>query len=178
MNLVEPLIGKNRNREAASFANINLLGRCNVDCFFCLGKDIEAELSAHNQLGTHFSEWKNFDKFLAMCKADGIRKLYITGQNTDSLLYGDLGSLVMYLHEQGFQVGLRTNGYRAQRWMSTINSCELSTGYSIHSLDPATNQMIGAPHHPGLGCYLVGNGAAAGSGGAESPQRVPAHGHP
>jgi hypothetical protein len=28
-----------------SFANINLIGRCNEGCYFCLGKDIESELS-------------------------------------------------------------------------------------------------------------------------------------
>lgn len=134
--------GKNRSREAPSFANINLLGRCNVNCFFCLGKDIELELSGHNQLAVPYEEWKNFRAFLDLCEQNGIKKLYITGQNTDSLLYKHLGLLVIYLREQGFSVGLRTNGYLAQRWIKTINYCDLSTGYSIHSLDPKTNKLI------------------------------------
>ena len=33
-------ISKNRCREKYTFANINLLGACNANCYFCLGKDI------------------------------------------------------------------------------------------------------------------------------------------
>ena len=44
------LFTKNREREAPSFANINLLGKCNIRCYFCLGRDIEAELAGQNQL--------------------------------------------------------------------------------------------------------------------------------
>lgn len=47
---------KNRERDDFSFANINLLGKCNVDCFFCLGKDIENELSCHNQLKDFYQQ--------------------------------------------------------------------------------------------------------------------------
>jgi len=133
---------KNRKRDAYSFANINLLGKCNVDCFFCLGKDIGELLNKHNQLRTHFSEWKNFDRFLARVKREGVRKVYITGQNTDSLLYKYLAELVDSLKVRGFGVGLRTNGYLAHKHMETINQCDLSTGYSIHSVDPVTTRMI------------------------------------
>ena len=135
-------MSKNRNREAPSFANINLLGRCNVDCFFCLGKDIEKELEPHNQLKVHFKEWKDFDHFLSICERANINKLYITGQNTDSLLYVYLVDLVDYLHNLGFKVGLRTNGYAALDHMDVINRCELSTGYSIQSLNWRNNVAI------------------------------------
>ena len=133
---------KNRDRDDYSFANINLLGKCNVACFFCLGKEIERELSCHNQLTTHFNEWKNFPKFLASCVKNKIEKIYVTGQNTDSLLYKHLGELIDHLHDLKFKVGLRTNGYLAHKKMYEINKCELSVGYSIHSLNPVTNKMI------------------------------------
>jgi molybdenum cofactor biosynthesis enzyme MoaA len=134
---------KNRNRDAYSFANINLLGKCNVDCFFCLGKDIDELLSKHDQTATHFSEWKNFDAFLNLCKKSGINKLYITGQNTDSLLYKYLEELIVFLQEQkDFSVGLRTNGYLALNKMQTLNLCKNSVGYSIHTLNPDVNQKI------------------------------------
>jgi molybdenum cofactor biosynthesis enzyme MoaA len=74
---------KNRNRENPTFANINLLGKCNVDCYFCLGKDIPELLNIHDQTRMPFREWKNFDKFLSICKEGGINKLYITGQNME-----------------------------------------------------------------------------------------------
>jgi molybdenum cofactor biosynthesis enzyme MoaA len=133
---------KNRDRDAYTFANINLLGKCNVDCFFCLGKDIEKELSCHNQTSVHFSQWRNFDKFLSLCEQNNIKKLYITGQNTDSLMYRYLMLLIPFLHERGFGVGLRTNGFLAARHMSVINSTDLSVGYSIHSLNADTNYLI------------------------------------
>jgi len=133
---------KQREREDLSFANINLLGKCNVDCFFCLGKDIEDELSGHNQLATEFKKWKNFNKFVKKCKELGIKKVYVTGQNTDSLLYKHLKDLILYLIIEGFRVGLRTNGYLAEEKMDIINLCQQSVGYSIHTLNPMTNKMI------------------------------------
>jgi len=133
---------KRRERDAYSFANINLLGSCNVDCFFCLGKDIEDELCGKNQLSSHFDDWDNFKPFLQNCANHGIKKLYITGQNTDSLLYKYLEELINYLHHNGFQVGMRTNGYQALQKLEIVNKCELSVGYSIHTLNPMTNKMI------------------------------------
>lgn len=133
---------KNREREPFSFANINLLGKCNVDCFFCLGKDIVEELRPHNQLKTPVGELANLPQFLTLCRQHKVQKLYVTGQNTDSLLYGELPELVTHFHHEGFMVGLRTNGYLAHRHMETINRCDLSIGYSIHTLNPVTNKMI------------------------------------
>lgn len=133
---------KNRDREAPTFANINLLGKCNARCFFCLGEDIHDLLCRHDQTKVHFRDWKNFNQFLDRCQDSGIKKLYITGQNTDSLLYAHLDELISNLKSSGFGVGLRTNGYQATNCMETINKCTESVGYSIHSLDPMTNQMI------------------------------------
>jgi MoaA/NifB/PqqE/SkfB family radical SAM enzyme len=135
-------IEKNRIRDEFSFANINLLGKCNADCYFCLGKDIEDKLNIHNQLQLHYTQWKNFITFLNKCNKESIKKIYITGQNTDSLLYMYLNDLIDYLHAQGFQVGLRTNGYTAYNKIDIINKCDLSVGYSIHTLNPITNKMM------------------------------------
>jgi hypothetical protein len=134
---------KNRQRDPYTFANINLLGKCNAHCFFCLGLDIEQELKGQNQLNVHFDHWPNFPTFLDQCRKHNIEKLYITGQNTDSMLYPYLGSLICDLHKMGFKAGLRTNGYSAtENTISLANDCELSTGYSIHSLSPVTTKMI------------------------------------
>lgn len=138
----KPIYFKNYKREAPTFANINLLGKCNADCYFCLGKDIPELLNKHNQLNIHFSQWKNFSRFLEICKKDGIPNLYITGQNTDSLLYRYLSELIDYLHEQGFKVGIRTNGFLAKQKLDIVNKCTRSVGYSIHTLDPETNLKI------------------------------------
>jgi MoaA/NifB/PqqE/SkfB family radical SAM enzyme len=138
------MINKNRNREDYSFANINLLGNCNADCYFCLGKDIECELEGKNQLNTPPWEWKNFTKFLDLCEDKGIEKLYITGQTADGLqlplnfLTGLVGGLQFY----GFKVGVRTNGYLAVQKMKSIQLMNGGIGYSIHSLDRETNHKI------------------------------------
>lgn len=99
-------INKNRNRSKYTFANINLLGKCNANCYFCLGKDIERELLGKNQLNIHFSKWENFEAFLKRCKSEGIKKLYLTGQTADGLQYKYLSHIVDYLQSLGFIVVL------------------------------------------------------------------------
>lgn len=136
------MIEKQRNREKYTFANINLLGKCNANCYFCLGKDIDELLSLQNQTQIHFGEWKNFKRFLDVCKKNDIKKLYITGQNTDALIYKYFEELVEYLKNEGFLVGIRTNGYLAEQKLNLINKCNDEIGYSIHSLNPEKNYKI------------------------------------
>lgn len=142
----ENIFSKNRNRQAPDFANINFLGYCNVNCFFCLGKDIETELrAAGSQLYTGPSKLKNLGKFLQLCKDDGIEKIYITGQNCDSLQYQYLGPLFAQIKKvYGLKVGVRTNGYLLDKHMIKFLNhwCDLSVGISIHTLNPTRNKMI------------------------------------
>jgi MoaA/NifB/PqqE/SkfB family radical SAM enzyme len=133
---------KNRDRKAPTFANINLLGNCNTNCYFCLGKDISEQLCGKNQLDLHFSEWKNFNEFLSDCTDAGITKLYMTGQTADGLQYKYLDELIIYLQFCGFTVGVRTNGYLAEEKMTEISIMEDEIGYSIHTLNPETNKKI------------------------------------
>lgn len=135
-------INKNRNREEYMFANINLLGKCNANCYFCLGKDIPDLLNIHNQLHVHFSEWKNFESFLKDCKSRGIKRLYLTGQNTDALLYEYFDELIDYIQDQGFELGIRTNGYLIEKHLREIRKLKGGVGLSIHSLDSETNNKI------------------------------------
>lgn len=136
------MINKNRNRKKPTFANINLLGKCNADCYFCLGKDIASELHGKDQLQTHFSEWRNFRIFTSMCQDAGIKDLYFTGQTADGLQYEYLKDAVDYLQLLSFRVGVRTNGYLAEQSMDIINSMDSGIGYSIHSLNKDTNFKI------------------------------------
>jgi len=135
------IFSKNRNRaNAPDFANINLLGACNAKCYFCLGKEIrntetgKSYIDDRDDTSVMFSSWKNWDKFIQNCKDSGVKKIYVTGQNTDSLMYKHLDLLVDFLHQEGFTVGLRTNGLLAKQKIETINKCENSVGYSIHTL--------------------------------------------
>ena len=132
---------KNRKRKNPSFANINLQGPCNYQCYFCLGRDVSLG-ACQNYLNKHFSTWKNLDKYLEKCKKAGIKKIYLTGQNTDPLLYNYLQELIDYLKEQNFLVGIRTNGVLALEKMDIINSLNDEVGLSIHSLTKEINKKI------------------------------------
>jgi MoaA/NifB/PqqE/SkfB family radical SAM enzyme len=136
------LINKNRNRSKYTFANINLLGNCNADCYFCLGKDISEQLKGKNQLNIHFSEWLNFEYFLQQCKNEEVSKLYLTGQTADGLQYKYLDEIINYLQSDGFTVGVRTNGYLAKQKIASIQKMKDEIGYSIHTLIPEKNKII------------------------------------
>jgi len=135
-------IVKNRKREKYTFANINLLGNCNADCYFCLGKDILQELAGKNQLNIHFSKWKNFEYFLQQCKKESVTKLYLTGQTADGLQYHYLSEIIDYLQDKGFIVGVRTNGYLAETKMDCIHKMDGEIEYSIHTLNREKNKII------------------------------------
>jgi molybdenum cofactor biosynthesis enzyme MoaA len=135
-------IEKNRNRGNYTFANINLLGKCNANCYFCLGKDIPELLNKHNQEKVHWSKWNNFDKFLDRCKVEGIKKLYLTGQNTDALCYKYFDEFVDYIQSSGFVLGIRTNGYLLKDHVNAVRKLQDEVGLSAHSLNPETNYKI------------------------------------
>jgi MoaA/NifB/PqqE/SkfB family radical SAM enzyme len=138
-------IEKNRSRNKYTFANINLLGKCNFDCRWCLGKDI-SDFSNFNCLNTHFSKWIQFDKFIERVKENGIKQIYITGQNTDSLCYPHLEELIDFLKKSDFYVGIRTNGLLAPRNIHVINKCTTCLGdavsFSVLSRDKAIHKKI------------------------------------
>lgn len=135
-------IKKNRNRDKYTFANINLLGNCNADCYFCLGKDIKCQLEGKNQLKVPFCDWKNFGLFLDKCREENVQKLYLTGQTADGLQYKYLTEIIGYLQMRGFEVGVRTNGYLAEQKMADIQKMKGGIGYSIHTLKPEINKII------------------------------------
>ena len=151
---------KNRNRDEYTFANVNLLGKCNADCFFCLGKDIEHLLSQHNQMQTHWLEWARFGEFLELCRRHSIKKIYLTGQNTDPTLYRHLPGLISHIQAKGFLCGIRTNGLAAARVLDAIKLCREEVGYSIHTLDAVTSKMIlGTAKIPNWGKLLMESGS-------------------
>ena len=140
----DPEFRKRRTREAPVFANINLLGRCNVDCYFCLGKDLDNIFGAREDTRTHFSKWARFEEFLAGIRSAGIQRVYVTGQNTDALLYRHLSELIDYLQASGLSTGFRTNGYLFNRPenLAIAQQTRRNVGVSIHTLDPETNWTI------------------------------------
>jgi len=146
VNTIEKISMKNRKRSKPIFANINFLGKCNLDCFFCLGKDIEEEFNKYNYNSVHFSNFPRLKDFLNICKKDGIKQLYLTGQNTDPLLYKYLSEFIDFLKEEGFYVGIRTNGLLALRYMDIINKCTTcqmdAVAYTVLTLDKKDMKLM------------------------------------
>lgn len=137
---------KVRNRSHYSFANINLLGSCNVDCYFCLGLDLGKQFNKFEHTKVMFNKWKNWENFLNECESKGIKQIYLTGQNTDALLYEHLQELIDHLKARGFCIGCRTNGLLAKKKINLINQMTTCNGdavsYSIHTLKPEVNSKI------------------------------------
>ena len=141
MSEMKSHFAKLRERPAPFYANINMLGRCNANCFFCLGKDLNLEFAKYNTQRTHHTQWPRWTFFLERAKALGIVPIYLTGQNTDALLYPNLTDLSRDLRALGHSPGLRTNGFLALQRMAEINTFD-RVGYSIHTFNPDTQFKI------------------------------------
>lgn len=87
------------------FGNVHLSGPCNAKCYFCIGQHMQA-VDALNVLDT----WPlpNLDEFASKCRERNVREVFVTGTNTDPLLYRHLPALRAALSE--FRLGARTNG--------------------------------------------------------------------
>lgn len=91
------------------FGNIHLSGPCNRSCYFCIGQHMMA-LDALNTL--HAWPLPGIDEFLARCRARGVRQVFLTGTNTDPLLYDHAWALrgAVLRALPGATLGVRTNG--------------------------------------------------------------------
>lgn len=126
------------------------MGKCNLKCFFCIGNELKQisekvgkSISGISQIGEHFSKWKNFLPFLNQTKEMGIKKLYLTGMNTDPAIYKFLPELIDFLKNKGFKVGIRTNGYyRPEGIDKVLASLNGGISYSIHSFNSQINKKI------------------------------------
>lgn len=88
------------------FGNIHLSGPCNRSCYFCIGQHMMA-LDPINNLDA----WPlaGFEDFVAKCRARNVRDVYLTGTNTDALLFTHARELRQALPPH-MCLGFRTNG--------------------------------------------------------------------
>lgn len=126
------------------FGNIHLSGPCNRSCYFCIGQHMMS-LDPLNVLATWPLE--GIEKFVRECRRRKIKEVYLTGSNTEPLLYQHLGKLVRYLRQEipGVHLGIRSNGVLAPEkmyeWLlfdeASITVCSTSTEIN--------QQMMGGP---------------------------------
>jgi MoaA/NifB/PqqE/SkfB family radical SAM enzyme len=140
-------------RFAHWFGNIHLSGPCNRACYFCIGQHMMA-LDALNNLGT----WPllGLAAFLKQCALRGVETVYLTGTNTDPLLYRHPGRLAGALREAGFRVGIRTNGiaFHPQTWklydVGSVTICSLNRATSLAMMGGEPPDLPRILTHSGL----------------------------
>lgn len=117
-----------------SSANIMLTNRCNLRCMMCKQwkGPFERELSAE--------DWK---RVISDLKKNGIRSLHFTGG--EPLLRNDLRELIAYGTENGFAVGMTTNGMLldAGSLKGLVDSGLRSVAVSIDALDSEYEKVRG-----------------------------------
>lgn len=90
------------------FANVHLSGPCNRRCYFCIGQHMMA-LDGFNSLDT----WPmpGWSAFVEECKRHAVGVVYLTGTNTDPLLFRHIERFTAAVRNDiGSRVGIRTNG--------------------------------------------------------------------
>jgi hypothetical protein len=90
---------------------------------------------------------EGLEDFVRECRRRNIREVYLTGSNTEPLLYQHLGKLVEYLRQEisGVHLGIRSNGVlipeQIEEWLlfdeGSITICSTSTEIN--------QQMMGGP---------------------------------
>lgn len=127
------------------FANIHLSGPCNRKCYFCIGQHMMA-LDGFNTLDTF--PLPGWGEFVERCKARDVREVYLTGTNTDPLLYRHIPSLAAVVQSDiGARLGVRTN---AVTGLASLQHFSMGS-VTVCSFDPGVYRaMMGRGSPPNL----------------------------
>lgn len=122
------------------FGNIHLSGPCNRKCYFCIGQHM-MDLDQENTL----DQWPldGIEEFADECAQRSVQWVYLTGTNTDPMLYRHRGPLLDWLRSRlpGVSVGVRTNGVR----LAGISEFD-GGSFTVASCSSVINQkMMGGP---------------------------------
>lgn len=128
------------------FGNIHLSGPCNRACYFCIGQHMMA-LDSYDTRDV----WPlpNVEEYVDRLIALGINQVYLTGTNTDPLLYKHIPALTAYLRERipDVVIGLRTNAVVDSEHYAQFDKGSVT----ICSFDPATyKKMMGRGAPPNI----------------------------
>jgi len=131
------------------FGNILFGGACNQKCPFCIGHQLDPQLTPDN-----LRKWPidNLDRFIAKIKETNTKRLIFTGTRTDPQLYKYEAKLLALLREQipGIHISLHTNGILSTRKMDLFNQYNTVT-ISFNSFDPTIYQKLhGSSQMPNL----------------------------
>lgn len=123
------------------YANILFTGKCNLNCFECIGKN---PLLKGLPVNTSVFPLVNIDKLIEEVNKCNIPDLAFTGTNVDPQLYNFERELMGYLRERirgRTKLSLHTNGLRALDKLDVFNSYDKAS-ISFASFNPESYYKI------------------------------------
>lgn len=121
------------------YGEIYFGGKCNLKCFFCIGNEMESEV--YEKTPDDFNDWKRFKEWISFLKEYNVPKIYLSSTSSEPLLYKNIDKLILFLEEEGFRVGIRTNA-SVRNCEETLSLCNEVISLSLQSLNPETFKKI------------------------------------
>lgn len=121
-----------------NYGEILFVGKCNFNCFYCLGHEMHPSV-IEDTFNVHFSKWRYFEKWLNYLHNNNVKTMYLSSTNSEPLLYKYIDELIDYLQNDGFDVGIRTNGSLN---VECCNKCKEEISLSLQSLNIDTFYKI------------------------------------
>ena len=154
------------------FANILFAGPCNLQCPYCIGRQLPASLKRDN---LHEFPLKNLGRFVELIRRHHITEVTFTGTTTDPQLYAHETRLLAWLRENlpaEVRFSLHTNGRLALQKMEAFNLYQRVTiSFPIvQSKNVPKANGRGLRAKPGRNC-AAGYGAGEDFGGTHPGQR-------
>ena len=122
------------------FGNIHLSGPCNRRCYFCIGQHMMA-LDQMNTLDRF--PLPGLDEFIVRCASHKVKEVYLTGSNTEPMLYRHHAELVERLKGgiRSVRVGIRSNGIMVPKLPDTWRLYDKAS-ITICSIDRDVNRRM------------------------------------
>src|SRR3989338_74883 len=123
------------------YANILFTGKCNLDCYECIGKSPQLQGLKAN---TATFPLRNIDALIGMVNRHSIKDLAFTGTNVDPQLYRYEKEFIVYVRERltfPASLSLHTNGLLALRKLDEFNSYDKAS-VSFPSYNPGTYAAV------------------------------------
>ena len=124
------------------YGEIYFLGKCNCKCFYCIGNEISESDDEEATKQMHPWELRNFDRFLKLLHENSYDTVYLSSVKTEPLLYRHIDEMIDILIEQGFKVGIRTNGYLYNMYRESFYKMEEEISFSVQGMTSSVNHAI------------------------------------
>jgi wyosine [tRNA(Phe)-imidazoG37] synthetase (radical SAM superfamily) len=118
---------------------------CNNRCVWCTQLEDKTALKADAIVGI---EPANLIKFIASLKGSGIRRIVLSGNSTEPLLYPRIEEVIRAIHAAGLNWVLYTNLYYGQKMLNVALDCSRPGDVLRVSLDAGNETSYMKTHRP------------------------------